>query len=104
MPCDPAAAWSMRTRTTCFAATTQRRGTRSRKASKMEKVFCKDIIPSGNAMIFMNKVKQATADPSPRATAQCPEAWDTGEAQDRLCTMAILRGCNAITISNGTMP
>ena len=40
----------------------------------------------------MNKVKQTTADPSPWATAQCPEAWDAGEAQDRFGTMAILRG------------
>ena len=39
----------------------------------------------------MNKVKQATADSSPRVTVQCSEAWATGEAQDRLGTMAILR-------------
>ena len=36
----------------------------------MEKVSRKDNIPSGVARNFMNKVKQATMDPSPRVTVQ----------------------------------
>ena len=59
--------------------------------SAMERVFTRDNIPSGIAKNFMNRVKRATADPSPRLAFQCPEAWDAGEVQDSLETMAILR-------------
>ena len=58
----------------------------------MKKGSSRDNIPSRVQRSFINKVKQATTDPSPRVTVQCLQAWAAGEAQDRLGTMAVLRG------------
>ena len=78
----------------------------ARKAVKeglktMEKVFRKDNIPSGTARSFMNKVKQATADPSPE---QPFSALKHGPPTRLKMGLAQWQSCEAITTSSGTTP
>ena len=44
---------------------TSMRNTVNQGLKTMAKVFCRDNIPSGVTITFLNKVKRATADPSP---------------------------------------
>ena len=68
------------------------RNTTNQVLKTMAKVFCRDNVPSGIAIIFLNKVSRSTANPSPKAPVQCPEVGIACKALDRLGTMAILRG------------
>ena len=58
----------------------------------MEKTFRKDNMPPAVTMAFMNRIRQATAQTHIKQVFGCPWAWNAGEEQDTLGTMAILRG------------